>query len=73
MGLIDSIKNAFDGDDSNDSGLVNKAKDAVNAQEERIDAGVEKAGDVIDEKTGGRFEGQVDQGQGFIQDKTGNL
>ncbi|MGA4668264.1 antitoxin [Propionibacteriaceae bacterium Y1923] len=73
MGLIDSIKNAFDGDDSNDSSLVNKAKDVVNAQEDKIDAGVEKAGDFIDEKTGGKFEAQVDQGQSFIQDKTGNL
>ena len=73
MGLIDSIKNACDGDDSHDSDLVNKARDAANTHEERIDAGVTQTGDFVDDKTGGKFEGQVDQGQTFIQDKTGNL
>lgn len=73
MGLIDSIKNAFDGDDSNDPAMVAKAKDALNTHEDRIDAGVEGAGDFVDDKTGGRFEGRIDQGQAAIQDKTGNL
>lgn len=73
MGLIDSVKNAFDGDDSNDSDLVNKAQDAANSQEGRIDAGVDQAGDFVDDRTGGKFEGQVDRGQDFAQDKTGNL
>ena len=72
MGLIDSIKNAFDGDDSNDSDLVNKAKDAANTHDERIDAGVDQAGDFVDDKTGDKYQGHVDRGQDFIQDKTGN-
>lgn len=73
MGLLDDVKNAFDGDDSNDSDLVNKGQDFANQHADKIDAGVEKAGGFVDDKTGGKFEGQVDQGQDFIQDKTGNL
>ena len=73
MGLIDSLKNAFDGDDSNDPAVVTKAMGAVNSHEDRIDAGVDRAGDFVDEKSGGKFHGKVDQGQAFIQDKTGNL
>ncbi|MBO1029850.1 antitoxin [Tessaracoccus sp. SD287] len=53
--------------------MVAKAKDALNTHEDRIDAGVEGAGDFVDDKTGGRFEGRIDQGQAAVQDKTGNL
>lgn len=73
MGLLDSVKSAFDGDDSNDSAVVGKAKDAINSNEDKIDAAVEKAGDAVDAKTDNKFEGQVDQAQSFVQDKTGNL
>lgn len=71
MGIMDSIKGAMDGDNKNEH--VDKARDLANQHEDKIDSGVERAGDMIDDKTGNRFEGQVDKGQDFIQDKTGNL
>lgn len=70
MGIMDSIKGAFG---NNEDGALDKAKDLANQHEERIDAGVEKGGDVIDDKTGDRFEDQVNMGQDAIQNKTGNL
>lgn len=69
MGLIDSVKKAFDGDDSNDSDLVNKAKDAANQHADKIDGAV----DQVDERTGGKYADKVDQAQDFLKDKTGNL
>lgn len=67
MGLADSIKNAGDGN------LADKAKETANNNDERVDAGVDRAGDVVDDKTGGKLEGQVDKGQDALKDKTGNL
>ncbi len=73
MGIVDDIKNAFDGDDSNDTELINKGQDLANRNADRIDAGVDQAADFVDDKTGGKFAGQVDQGQDLIKDRTGNL
>lgn len=66
MGIADAIKGG-------EGSLADKAKDAINNNEERVDAGVDRAGDVIGDKTGGKFEGQVDKGQEALKDKTGNL
>jgi len=53
--------------------IFDKAKDLVNGNEAKVDQAVERAGDIVDEKTGGKFSEQVDKGQSLIQDKTGNL
>lgn len=64
MGIFDSAKDALNSD---------QVKNLVNDHEEKIDQGVEKAGDFIDEKSGGKFEGQIDQAQSAVEDRTGNL
>ena len=57
-------------------GIFDKAKDALSGQEDKVDAGVEKAGDMVDEKTDSKYAEQVDQGQEMAKDKlsefTGN-
>ncbi len=73
MGLIDSVKKAFDGDDSNDPSVVQKAKDLINQNQDKVDGAVDKVGDQIDERTGGKYADKVDQVQDTIKDKTGNL
>jgi hypothetical protein len=50
-------------------GIFDKAKDAVSEHSEQIDAGIDKAGDLVDEKTEGRYIEQVDQGQEMARDK----
>jgi hypothetical protein len=50
-------------------GIFDKAKDAMSGQQDKVDAGVEKAGDVVDEKTGDKYTEQVDQGQEMAKDK----
>lgn len=70
MGVFDKVQDALGGDGG---GAVDKAKDLINQHEDKVDQGIEKAGDMVDDKTGGKFSGQVDQGQQFLEDKTGNL
>ncbi|MCT1459093.1 antitoxin [Aestuariimicrobium sp. p3-SID1156] len=71
MGIMDSVKDAFNDGENNDH--IERAKDVANQHEDKIDAGVDRAGDLLDDRTGGRFESHVDKGQDVIQDKTGNL
>ena len=54
-------------------GIFDKAKDALSGQEDKVDAAVEKAGDMVDEKTGDKYTEQVDQGQEMVRDKLGGL
>jgi hypothetical protein len=50
-------------------GIFDKAKDAVREHSEQIDAGIDNAGDLVDEKTEGKHVEQVVQGQGMAKDK----
>jgi hypothetical protein len=50
-------------------GIFDKAKDAVSEHSEQIDTGIDKAGDLVDEKSEGKYVGQVDQGQEMAKDK----
>ena len=54
--------------------LTNKAKDAVNSDkgEEFSDQGLDKATDFANDKTGGKFEDQINQGRDGVDGKLGN-
>ncbi|GAA1866247.1 antitoxin [Brevibacterium marinum] len=54
--------------------LTNKAKDAMNSEkgEEVSDQGLDKAADFANDKTGGKFEDQINQGRDGADDKLGN-
>ncbi|OFI39035.1 hypothetical protein BIU82_16425 [Arthrobacter sp. SW1] len=54
MGLFDDLKG--------------KAQELIGGNEEAIKDGIEKAGDFIDEKTGGKFADQVDAAQNAASD-----
>ena len=54
-------------------GIFDKAKDALSGQEDKVDAGVEKAGDMVDEKTEGKYGEQVDKGQDMANEKLGEM
>ena len=54
--------------------LTNQAKDAVNSDkgEEFSDQGLDKATDFANDKTGGKFEDQINQGRDGVDGKLGN-
>jgi MT0933-like antitoxin protein len=54
-------------------GIFDKAKDALSGQGDKADAGVEKAGDMVDEKTEGKYAEQVDKGQDMARDKLSDM
>jgi MT0933-like antitoxin protein len=54
-------------------GIFDRAKDAPSGQQGKVDEGVEKAGDILDDKTEGKYAEQVDQGQEIAKDKLSDL
>jgi hypothetical protein len=48
-------------------GLSEKISNAVAGHEDQVKAGIDKIGDLVDEKTGGQYAGQVDQAQDFLK------
>ena len=54
-------------------GIFDKVSEAVAGNADQIKEGIEKAGDFVDEKTDGKFAGQVDQAQSFAADQVDKL
>jgi hypothetical protein len=50
---------------------MDKAKGLIDEHDEKVDDAIEKAGDLVDDKTGDKYAGQIDKGQDFLQEKTG--
>jgi hypothetical protein len=55
-------------------GLMDKAKDALNSDkgEQISDQGLDKAGQVVDQKTGGTHDAQIEKGVTIADKKLGN-
>lgn len=61
MGFLDKAKDAF-------NEHSDKVADAVDQHADRIDQGIDQGSDFVSEKTGGRFDGQVEQGADRLRD-----
>lgn len=66
MSFIDDIKGKAEG-------LVDQAEGLIAKNEAAIKDGIEKAGDFIDEKTGGKFADKVDSVQNAASGLTDKL
>jgi MT0933-like antitoxin protein len=60
MGFLDEAK-----------GLAEQAKDLAEEHSEQVEQVVQKAGDLIDDKTGDKYQAQIDKGQQFVEDQLG--
>lgn len=54
-------------------GLFDKVGDMAKEHQDKVNDGIEKVGDVVDEKTGGKYADKVDQAQDFARDQFGKL
>jgi hypothetical protein len=54
-------------------GLMDKVKSWFGQHADQADAGIEKAGDAVDDKTDGKYAEQVDKGQDVARDQLGKL
>ncbi|MFI5931697.1 antitoxin [Actinoplanes sp. NPDC051494] len=52
-------------------GFMDKAKNFADQHDEQVDQGLEKAGDQIDTRTGGKHSDQIDKGVDQAQARTG--
>lgn len=59
MGMFDEIKN--------------KVTEVVDEHGEQVGDGIERAGDFVDEKTGGQYSGHVDSGQDAVKNALDGL
>jgi hypothetical protein len=51
--------------------FLNRAKDFADQHDEQVDKGIERAGDEVDERTGGKYDQHVDKGVDAAQQRTG--
>jgi prefoldin subunit 5 len=52
-------------------GLLDDAKKFIDKNDDKIDEAIEKAGDLVDQKTDGKFADKIDKVQDIAQEKTG--
>ena len=50
---------------------MDKAKDFADQHDEQVDKGLERAGDEVDERTGGKYGEKIDKGVDEAQERTG--
>jgi hypothetical protein len=53
-------------------GFLDEAKKLIGKHDKQVDQAIEKAGDAVDEKTGGKYAAQVDKAQDIAEKKTGD-
>ena len=53
-------------------GFLDDAKRFIDEHDDQVDQGIEKAGDLVDDKTDGKFADKVDQAQDIVEEKTGD-
>ncbi|UQA97228.1 antitoxin [Streptomyces halobius] len=51
--------------------MMDKLKSMLKGHEAKADKGIEKAGDMVDEKPQGKFQGQVDTAQDKLREQYG--
>jgi len=53
-------------------GIMDRIKSLAGKHDDKVDQGIQKAGDKVDERTGGKYSGQVDKGVDEAQRRTGS-
>jgi hypothetical protein len=51
--------------------FMDRAKDFADQHDKQVDKGIDRAGDEVDERTGGKYQHQVDKGVDMAQERTG--
>ena len=53
-------------------GFLDDAKKFIDEHDDQVDMAIEKAGDMVDDKTGDKYADQVDKAQDLAEEKTGD-
>jgi hypothetical protein len=52
--------------------FIDKVKDLAGKHDDKVDKGIDKAGDQADQRTGGKYSEQIDKGVDAAQQRTGD-
>jgi hypothetical protein len=52
-------------------GIIDKVKEFAHRHDDKVDQGIEKAGNQADHRTGGKYGNQIDKGVDAAQQRTG--
>ena len=52
--------------------FMDRAKDLADQHDDKVDQGIERAGGEVDERTGGKYDQQIDKGVDTAQQRTGS-
>jgi hypothetical protein len=58
--------------DNDRMGIFDKAKDALVEHKDKVEQGITKAADLVDEKTGNKYAGQIDKAEELAKDRLGS-
>ena len=53
-------------------GFLDDAKKFIDEHDDQVDQAIEKAGDMVDQKTDGKFADKIDKVQDMAEEKTGD-
>ncbi|HET8664721.1 MAG TPA: antitoxin [Nocardioides sp.] len=53
-------------------GFLDDAKKFIDEHDDKVDQAIEKVGDVVDDKTGGKYSDQIDKAQDIAEENTGD-
>lgn len=53
--------------------FLDKAKDLIAENADKVDAAIDKVGDIVDEKTGDKYQGIVDKAQEAAKNAARNI
>jgi hypothetical protein len=71
MGIFDVFKRHKDDAGSTGTALKDRVTGMVSGHADKVDQGLDKAGQMIDEKTGNRYTDQINTGVGKAKDMFG--
>lgn len=66
MGFFDKVKDVI-------SDCQDDIKNQVSQYSDQVEQGIDKVGNIVDDKIGGKFFDQIDKGQDVFKDKFGDF
>jgi MT0933-like antitoxin protein len=69
--LVDTTRGDLVGIGDTFNELTQKAKDFARQHPDKVEQGLDKLGDIANQKTGGKYSGQIDKGEDMLRERLG--
>jgi hypothetical protein len=71
MGIFDFLKHRKDDSGSTGTALKDRVTGMMAGHGDKVNQGLDKAGEMVDKKTGGKYGDQIDKGVGMAKERFG--